>query len=221
MTLKCNTLWTNTEHSLIFPFLSDFSRPWDALSYIGDFIEIISCELSKKDYYFTENLVFISKSASVSQNAVIIGPCIVGPYSEIRPGAYIRGNSIIGKKCVIGNSTELKNSILFDSVQIPHFNYVGDSILGYKAHFGAGVITSNVKSDKSPVSIKFEGHTIDTGRRKLGALVGDHVEVGCNAVLNPGTVIGRNSTVYPLSSVRGVIPENSIYKSKDNIIDKE
>ena len=219
--IKYNILWGNVEHSLFFPFLSDFSRPWDSISYIGDFIDMISRDLDKNDYYFIDDRIFISKSATVSKNAVIIGPCIVGPHSEIRSGAFIRGNAIIGEKCVIGNSTELKNSILFDSVQIPHFNYVGDSILGYKAHFGAGVITSNVKSDKTPVKIKFEGHTIDTGRKKLGALVGDHVEVGCNAVLNPGTVIGRNSTVYPLSSVRGVIPENSIYKSQDNIIGKE
>lgn len=219
--IKYNILWSNTGHSLFFPFLSDFSRPWDAISYIGDFINTISHELYKKDYYFIDDYIFVSKSASISKNATIIGPCIIGPHSEVRPGAYIRGNVIIGEKSVIGNSTELKNSILFDSVQVPHFNYVGDSILGYKAHFGAGVITSNVKSDKTPVKIKFEGETIDTGRRKLGALVGDHVEVGCNAVLNPGTVIGRNSTVYPLSSVRGVIPENSIYKSQDNIIGKE
>ena len=221
MFIKYYRLWENKESSAALPFISDFSRPWDALSHIGDFIDLLSNDLTKNDYQFINDRIFISKSASISLSASIEGPCIIGPYAEVRPGAFIRGKVIIGKGCVIGNSTELKNSILFDSVQVPHFNYVGDSILGYKAHFGAGAITSNVKSDKTPVKIKFEGNAIDTHRRKLGALVGDLVEVGCNSVLNPGTVIGRNSTVYPLSSVRGIIPENSIYKSEDTIVVKE
>ena len=177
--------------------------------------------LDKNKFICLDKDIYISKKASIAGNAVINGPCIIGEFTEVRPGAFVRGNAVIGNRCVIGNSTEIKNSILFDSVQVPHFNYVGDSILGYMAHFGAGVITSNVKCDKSRICVKFNGETVNTECKKLGALVGDLVEVGCNSVLNPGTVIGRNSTIYPLLSVRGIVPENSIYKSKDNVIYKE
>ena len=164
--------------------------------------------------------VWISKTAKIYPNNYIAGPCIIGHKTEVRPGAFVRGSALVGENCVVGNSTELKNVILFDNVQVPHYNYVGDSILGYKAHMGAGSITSNVKSDKLLVVIKNEGELIETNRKKVGAMIGDNVEVGCNSVLNPGTVIGRNSNVYPTSCVRGVIPENSIYKNKDEIVSK-
>ena len=214
-------LWADEGHSLALPFINDFYYPWEALSYIEDFIEMQARLINKNDFLCLNKGIYISKKARIASNAVINGPCIIGEFTEVRPGAFVRGCAVIGKGCVIGNSTEVKNSILFDSVQVPHFNYVGDSILGYMAHFGAGVITSNVKCDKSCVCIKFEGETVVTERKKLGALVGDHVEVGCNSILNPGTVIGKNSTIYPLLSVRGIVPENSIYKSKDNVIYKE
>jgi NDP-sugar pyrophosphorylase family protein len=164
--------------------------------------------------------VWISKDVTVANTATVIGPCIIGKGCEIRPGAFIRGNVIVGENAVIGNSTELKNCILFDSVQVPHFNYVGDSILGYKSHLGAGAVTSNVKSDKTLVSIKIGSERIETGRKKLGALLGDFVEVGCHTVLNPGTVVGEHSNIYPLSSVRGYVAANSIYKSEGTIVKK-
>ena len=162
--------------------------------------------------------VWIAKTAKVSPAANITGPCIIGPETEVRPGAFIRGNALVGAGCVVGNSTELKNVILFDGVQAPHYNYVGDSILGYKAHMGAGSITSNVKSDKTLVVVTDGKEQVETGRKKVGAMLGDGVEVGCNSVLNPGTVIGKGASVYPLSSVRGVIPARHIYKDKDNIV---
>ena len=162
--------------------------------------------------------VWISKSAKIHKNAEICGPAIIGPNTELRIGAYIRGNVIIGENCVIGNSCEIKNSIIFNNAQVPHFNYIGDSILGYKAHTGAGAITSNVKSDKTLVKVFCCGEVIETGLKKFGAMIGDCAEIGCNSVLNPGTIIGRNSNVYPLSSVRGYVPPNSIFKSKDDIV---
>jgi len=176
-------------------------------------------ELDKNEYEEREEKVWISKSATVAPTAFIGGPCIIGHNTEVRHCAFIRGSVLVGENCVVGNSTELKNCILFDNVQVPHYNYVGDSILGYKSHMGAGAITSNVKSDKSLVVIKNGyGEEIKTDRKKVGAMLGDHVEVGCGSVLNPGTVIGRNTSVYPLSSVRGVVESDSIYKSEGNII---
>ena len=190
------------------------------LDEIGGFIKSM---ISGKMPGFTEikKDVFAGRDVVISDNVTIEPPAIFGDGTQIRPGAYIRGNVITGRNCVIGNSTEIKNSILLDNVQVPHYNYVGDSILGYKSHMGAGSITSNIKSDKTNVVIKDGDERIETGLRKFGAMVGDFVEVGCNSVLNPGTVIGRNSTVYPRSSVRGVIPENSIYKSGNNVVIKK
>ena len=164
--------------------------------------------------------MYVAKSAKVAPTAFLGGPCIICPDAEIRHGAFIRGSAIVGAGAVVGNSVELKNCILFDGVQVPHFNYVGDSVLGYKSHMGAGAVTSNVKSDKTLVSVNYEGEKLATGRKKFGAMLGDFVEVGCNSVLNPGTVIGSHSNVYPLSSVRGYVQENSIYKSRGEIVEK-
>ena len=194
--------------------------PWSALPQIKDFINAFIPSLPDDEYLAPAEDVRISKSATVASNATICGPTIIGAGTEIRPGAYIRGGVMVGKNCVVGNSCELKNAILFDNVQVPHFNYIGDSILGYRAHTGAGAITSNVKSDKTLVRVKTEDGYIDTGLKKFGAMIGDRVEVGCNSVLNPGTVIGRDSNIYPLSSVRGVVPPESIYKSQNEIVKK-
>jgi NDP-sugar pyrophosphorylase family protein len=213
-------LWKNPEASDAFAFISKYEFPWEALSHIGEMIAEITKKLDEEKYNVLPGDVWVAKSASIAPTATIIGPCIVGEDTEVRPGAFIRGNVIVGKKAVVGNSTEVKNCILFDSVQVPHFNYVGDSILGYKAHMGAGAVTSNVKSDKTLVAVKLDGVKIETGRKKFGALLGDFVEIGCNSVLNPGTIVGKNTNVYPLSSVRGYVPENSIYKSEDKIVEK-
>ena len=201
-------------------FIASFGYPWLALKELGGYFEYLCNSLNLSDYSSPAEFVFIHKSADVSDSATIKGPCIIGAESTVRHCAFIRGNVLIGESCVVGNSTEVKNSVLFDKVQIPHFNYVGDSILGFGAHFGAGVITSNVKCDKTEVSIDFCGERIMTGMRKFGALVGDKTEVGCNSVLNPGTVIGRESLIYPLSNVRGYVDEYSIYKSRAEIIGK-
>ncbi|MDR1254383.1 MAG: UDP-N-acetylglucosamine pyrophosphorylase [Oscillospiraceae bacterium] len=192
--------------------------PWQVLPKIQSFILSLGKNLSSDKYIF-KNDIWLAKNAKVANSAQIYGPTIIDENAEIRPGAFIRGNVIVGAGSVVGNSTELKNAILFDKVQVPHYNYVGDSILGYKAHLGAGAITSNVKSDGEKIVIHAK-NDIKTGLKKLGAILGDCVEIGCNAVLNPGTIIGRNSTIYPLSSVRGVIPENHIYKSSSCIIPK-
>lgn len=202
-------------------YLKAFKYPWQALPGLKDFIISLGETLKKSDYREVLPKVWVHKSAKVYSSAHLGAPCIIGEETEVRHCAFIRGSALIGRGCVVGNSTELKNVILFDGVQAPHFNYAGDSILGHKAHLGAGAITSNVKSDKSPVTIKAEGRTIDTGLKKLGAMVGDFVEVGCNSVLNPGTVIGKNTNIYPLSSVRGVIPESSIFKGGGNITVKK
>jgi NDP-sugar pyrophosphorylase family protein len=206
-------------HTLAKGFLSEHTYPWEALFAIKELIIAIGQELNKNEYDKIGDDVWVSKSAGIAPTAHIGGPCIIGHGTEVRHCAFIRGSALVGEDCVVGNSTELKNVILFDKVQVPHYNYVGDSILGYKAHMGAGAITSNVKSDKTPVVIKgIDGSMIETGRKKVGAMLGDYVEIGCGSVLNPGTVIGRGSSVYPLSSVRGVIPEGSIYKSAGNIV---
>ena len=191
----------------------------EVLNHIGEIIFEISKTLNN-DYQEISPNVFVHKSVKIDKSATIIGPCLVLENSEIRVNAYIRGNVIIGKNCVIGNSTELKNAILFDEVKVPHFNYIGDSILGYKVHFGAGSLTSNVKSDESNVTLTINSEKIKTNRKKIGALVGDKVEIGCNAVLTPGSIIGKNTTIYPLVMVRGEIPENKIVKST-TMVDKK
>ena len=195
--------------------------PWEVLPKISSFILELGATLSEDEYEKRGENVWVAKSAKVAPTAFINGPAIIGKDAEVRHCAFIRGNAIVGEGAVVGNSTELKNVILFNKVQVPHYNYVGDSILGYKAHMGAGSITSNVKSDKKLVIVKDKEEKIKTGLKKFGAMIGDCVEVGCGSVLNPGSVIGKNTNIYPLSSVRGVVPENSIYKNKNEIIIKK
>ncbi|MCI5918016.1 MAG: UDP-N-acetylglucosamine pyrophosphorylase [Roseburia sp.] len=200
--------------------LEGLTYPWEALPKIGAFIVELGEKLDPSKYEKRGENIWVAKSATVAPTAFLNGPLIIDEEAEIRHCAFIRGNAIVGKGSVVGNSTELKNVVIFNSVQVPHYNYVGDSILGYKSHMGAGSITSNVKSDKTLVVVKEEKEQIETGLKKFGAMLGDHVEVGCNSVLNPGTVIGRNTNVYPLSMVRGVVPANSIYKNKNEIVEK-
>lgn len=195
--------------------------PWEVLSEIGDFILSLGKTLSEEEFEHPTDDIWIHKSVTVAETATLNGPLIIDEGTEVRPGAFIRGKVIVGKNCVVGNSTELKNVVLFNTVQVPHYNYVGDSILGTHSHMGAGSITSNVKSDKTLVVVKDGDEHIETGLKKFGAMLGDYVEVGCNSVLNPGTVIGRNSNIYPLSGVRGVVKENSIYKGSGNIVEKQ
>ena len=198
-------------HTMASTYLSGYTYPWEALKGIGEMIANLGASLSE-DYTEVAPQVWVHKTAQVAPTAYLGAPCIIGADTQVRHCAFIRGKALVGDGCVVGNSVELKNVILFDGVQVPHYNYVGDSILGYKSHMGAGSITSNVKSDKKPVVIH-GSEKIPTGQKKVGAFLGDFVEVGCNSVLNPGTVIGRNSSVYPLSCVRGVVPEGSIYKT--------
>ena len=205
-------------------YLEQFTYPWEALKGISDFIKKLGPELDPEIYEKRGENIWVAKSAAVAPTACLNGPLIIDEDAEIRHCAFIRGSAIIGKGSVVGNSTEIKNDIIFNTVQVPHYNYVGDSILGYKSHMGAGSITSNVKSDKTLVVVKDSrdsGEEIETGLKKFGAMLGDHVEVGCNSVLNPGTVICPNCNVYPLSSVRGVIPPNHIYKDADHIVAKK
>lgn len=202
-------------------YLRGFTYPWEALNGIGDMIKKLGESLDPVIYEKKGDDIWIAQSAKIFPTVgAILGPCIIGEDTEVRPGAFIRGKVLIGNNCVVGNSTELKNVILFNHVQVPHYNYVGDSILGFYSHMGAGSITSNVKADKTLVVVKDGEERIETGLKKFGAMLGDHVEVGCNSVLNPGTVIGRNTNVYPLSSVRGVIAPDSIFKEKDSIVKK-
>ena len=217
---KMNDLY-DLEHTLAKDYLSNYEYPWLALKGIKDFIIELGQTLGD-DYQEVKEHVWIHKDAQVFDSAYIGAPCIIGQRTEVRHGAFIRGSALVGEDCVVGNSVELKNVIIFDSVQVPHYNYVGDSILGYKSHMGAGSITSNVKSDKTLVVVKDRIHdeSIETGLKKMGAMLGDYVEVGCNSVLNPGTVIGRHTNIYPLSRVRGVIPAHSIFKDIDNIVKK-
>ena len=203
-------------HTIAKDYLKNYEYPWLALKDIGEMIIELSKTLGCEYKQIKEN-VWVHESVKIFESAYIAGPCIIGANSEVRHCAFIRGNALIGENCVVGNSCELKNVILFDNVQTPHFNYVGDSILGYKSHMGAGSITSNVRADKALVKVHAEVD-IDTGLKKLGAILGDYVEVGCNAVLNPGTVLGRNSMVYPTSCVRGVVKENCIYKNTNEVI---
>ncbi|MBR2826747.1 MAG: UDP-N-acetylglucosamine pyrophosphorylase [Erysipelotrichaceae bacterium] len=208
------------EHTMARKYLSQFTYPWEALKGIKDLIIELGNKLDKEEYEEVSEHVWVHKSAKVFPSAYLGAPCIIGPNTEVRHCAFIRGSALVGADCVVGNSVELKNVILFDHVQTPHYNYVGDSILGYYSHMGAGSITSNVKSDKKLVVVHNGTEQIETGLKKFGAMVGDYVEVGCNSVLNPGTVIGRHSNVYPTSCVRGVVPENSIWKNSGEIIEK-
>jgi NDP-sugar pyrophosphorylase family protein len=194
--------------------------PWEVLPEIKDFILKLGKTLDPDEYEYREGDIWIAKSAKIAPTACINGPAIIGKDTEVRHCAFIRGNAIVGEDCVVGNSTELKNVVLFNCVQVPHYNYVGDAVLGYKSHMGAGSICSNVKSDKQLVVVKDGEEKIETGLKKFGAMLGDHVEVGCGSVLNPGTVIGRNSNIYPLSPVRGCVPTDSIYKSRTEIVSK-
>ena len=207
-------------HTIAKDYLQGFTYPWEALPGIKNLIPVLGEKLDKEQYTEVAPQVWVHKTAKVAPTAYLGAPCIIGANTEVRHCAFIRGSALVGEGCVVGNSTELKNVILFDSVQVPHYNYVGDSILGYKSHMGAGSITSNVKSDKTLVVINGP-EKIPTGIKKVGALLGDFVEVGCNSVLNPGTVIGRNSNIYPLSCVRGVVPANSIYKTGGIIVEKK
>lgn len=210
--------------SIAGEYLAQFTYPWEALGGISDFIREIGPKLDPEVYEKRGEDIWVAKSATIAPTASLNGPLIIDEDVEVRQSAFIRGSAIVGKGSVVGNSTELKNVIIFNSVQVPHYNYVGDSILGYKSHMGAGSITSNVKSDKTLVVVKDKfdsGEEIETGRKKFGAMLGDHVEVGCNSVLNPGTVIGRDCNVYPLSSVRGVIPAEHIFKDAQHVVKKE
>lgn len=194
--------------------------PWEVLPEIKAFTIKLGESLPADEYDKVGENIWIAKGVSVAPTASITGPCIIGKGTEVRPGAFIRGSVIVGEGCVVGNSTELKNVVLFNSVQVPHYNYVGDSILGYKSHMGAGSITSNVKADKTLVVVKGEDEEIATGLKKFGAMLGNYAEIGCNSVLNPGTVIGAHSNVYPLSSVRGVVPSESIWKGTGKVVKK-
>lgn len=214
MNLKINDLYS-LEYTIANKYLSHFTYPWEALEGLKDEIIKIGKSLDKNEYKEVSENVWVHNSANVFSTAYLGAPAIICENAEVRHCAFIRGSAIVGKNAVVGNSVELKNVILFDNVQVPHYNYVGDSILGYKAHMGAGSLTSNVKSDKTLVVIHNDGEDIKTGLKKVGAFLGDYVEVGCNSVLNPGTVIGRNSNIYPLSSVRGTLGEHSIYKGNE------
>ena len=221
ITIRTSELY-DLSHTLAAPLLSKYEFPWEALPHIKEFVIELGKTLSPDEYDNPAENVWIAKSAKIAPSATVSAPCIIGKDTELRTGAFIRGSVIVGDGCVVGNSCELKNAILFDCVQVPHFNYIGDSILGYRSHTGAGAITSNVKSDKTLVTVKGEdGEAIPTGLKKFGAMLGDFVEVGCNSVLNPGTVIGRNTNIYPLSSVRGTVPPNSIFKAQGNIAEKK
>ena len=210
----------NLEQTIAKDIFEGVTYPWEVLPKIEEFFISLGKTLDKNEYEEKGENIWIAKSAKVAPTAYIAGPAIIGKNAEIRHCAFVRGKAIVGEGAVVGNSTELKNVILFNKVQVPHYNYIGDSILGYKSHMGAGSITSNVKSDKKLVIVKNGKEQIETGLKKFGAMLGDEVEVGCGSVLNPGTVIGKHTNIYPLSSVRGVVPEHSIYKNKNEIVEK-
>ena len=208
-------------HTMAADYLSGFTYPWEALGGIKSLIVSLGEKLDPDEYREVSPQVWVHKTAKVAPTAFLGAPCIIGAETEVRHCAFIRGAALVGEHCVVGNSVELKNVILFDNVQTPHYNYVGDSILGYKSHMGAGSITSNVKQDQRPVVVHAPEGNVETGLKKFGAMLGDFVEVGCNSVLNPGTVIGRHSNIYPLSSVRGVVPENHIWKTGGVVVPKK
>ena len=212
------TALLDLSHTLAGDYLAQFQYPWEALDGIKDLILRLGLSLDPAEYEERAPQVWVHKTAALAPTAFLGAPCIIGPETEVRHGAFIRGSALVGAGCVVGNSVELKNVILFDGVQTPHYNYVGDSILGFKSHMGAGSITSNVKSDKTLVVVRSGEERLETGRKKFGAILGDHVEVGCNSVLNPGTIIGRASRVYPLSSVRGAVPPDSIFKGPGTVV---
>lgn len=207
-------------HTQASEYLARFTYPWEALGGVKAMILALGAELGE-DYVEVQPQVWVHQTATVTPTAYLYAPCIIGAYTEVRHCAFIRGAALVGEHCVVGNSVELKNVILFDNVQVPHYNYVGDSILGHRAHMGAGSITSNVKSDKTLVTIRCGEERVETGLKKVGAMLGDGVEIGCNSVLNPGTVVGRGSSVYPLSSVRGTVPAGSIYKNGGQVVPKQ
>ena len=217
--LTINNLY-NLDRTIAKELLENLTYPWEALPLIGDFIIKKGNTLDPEIFEKRGENIWVAKSAKVFDSVYLHGPLIIDENAQVRQCAFIRGNAIIGKGATVGNSTELKNAILFDEVQTPHFNYIGDSILGYKSHTGAGAITSNLNSDKSLVTVMLDGKKVETGVKKFGAMLGDNVEVGCNSVLNPGTVIGKNTNVYPLSFVRGYVPENSIYKRLGEVAEK-
>ena len=217
--LKISSLY-NLEETIAKELFQSVTYPWEVLPKISEFILKLGESLDPEIYEKRGENIWVAKSAKIFDSAYLHGPLIIDENAEVRQCAFIRGSAIVGKNAVVGNSTELKNSILFNCVQTPHYNYIGDSILGYKSHTGAGVITSNLKSDKSLVTVALDGNKIETGVKKFGAMLGDNVEVGCNSVLNPGTVVGKNTNIYPLSPVRGYVPENSIFKSQNNIVTK-
>lgn len=218
--LKISELYSDLSKTLAKELLEGKTYPWEVLPCISEFIVKLGNTLSEEEYEKKGENVWIAKSAKVAPTAYINGPVIIGKDAEVRHCAFIRGNALVGEGAVVGNSTELKNVILFDKVQVPHYNYVGDSILGYKSHMGAGSITSNVKSDKKLVVVKGKEVRMETGLKKFGAMLGDEVEVGCGSVLNPGTVVGSHTNIYPLSSVRGVVPSHSIYKNQNEVVEK-
>lgn len=219
--------WIRTEElfdlsqTIASPLLVRYSYPWEILDELGKFIRQLGSSLPQTDYEQRGDGIWIAKTAKIASSASIAGPCIIGPDAELRHCAFLRGNAIVGEGAVVGNSTEVKNAVLFNGVQAPHFNYLGDSVLGCRAHLGAGAVTSNVKSDRTAVSIRWDGNRTLTGRRKLGAFLGDRVEVGCNSVLCPGTVVGRDSRIYPVSRVRGAVPQGVIYKDEGMIFPME
>ena len=208
------------DQTIAKPLFESVTYPWEALEKLTEFILEVGKTLPEDKFDKVGEDIWVAKTANVAPTAYLHGPLIICDYAEVRHCAFIRGNAIVGENSVVGNSTELKGSILFNCVQTPHYNYIGDSVLGYKSHTGAGVITSNLKSDKSMVTVLFEGDKLDTNRKKFGAIIGDNTEVGCNSVLNPGTILGRNTNVYPLSMVRGYVPENSIYKNQGEVCEK-
>lgn len=218
--LKIKNIFQDLDQTMAKELFLEAEYPWEILSKIEEFILKIGPTLSKDEYEEREKNVWVAKSAKIAPSAYLGAPLIIGPETEVRHGAFIRGKALVGANCVVGNSTELKNVILFNNVQVPHYNYVGDSLLGYRSHMGAGSITSNVKSDKTLVTISAEGEKVETGLKKMGAVLGDFVEVGCNSVLNPGTVIGHHSNIYPLSMVRGFVKDNSIYKKRGEVAEK-
>ena len=218
--MKINQLF-DLSKTIAAPLFEGKTYPWEVLDEIKDFILALGKTLPPEEYEQRAEGVWVAKDATVFPSAYIAAPCIIDHGAEVRHCAFIRGSALVGKNCVVGNSTELKNVVLFDNVQVPHYNYVGDSVLGYRSHMGAGSITSNVKSDQTKVVVKNGEEQVATGRKKVGAMLGDYVEVGCGSVLNPGTVVGRHTNIYPLSSVRGVVPENSIWKAAGNVAAKK